>query len=292
MTAIAVTYLTPSRFAASRQVGLPIAQEWHSFLRWLTWPSFADDKRAHGAWCPAALEGGIVKGGRGRVSLLVADVDECETGAIDRSGAALRNYAGAVIPTFSATIAHPKHRIVLLPSRSLMVDEFAIAWPKMATELAVAGIAIDRGCKNVNRLYFSCVSPSPERWRELGGARLLTGARVDVDTMLEAAREDAEAERAARARRVRSRPVDSRNRDRYVAGAIDKARVNVASAAEGGRHDVLLRESFSLARLGLDETQVANELLEPFVDAAGEGRRREGERAIHDAVVARRGARA
>jgi hypothetical protein len=90
-----VTYLSQSRFSAQPQVGVPIRQEWHSLLRWLIWPSFADSKKAHGAWCPTALEGGAVKGGKGSVALLVADVDECAGGAIGHSAAVLAHHAGA-----------------------------------------------------------------------------------------------------------------------------------------------------------------------------------------------------
>lgn len=281
------TYLTPTRFSAQPQVGLPIEQEWHSALRWLTWPSFADTKQAHGAWCPCVLEGGAVKGGRGPVSLLVADVDDCGAGAIARSAEALAKYAGAVIPTFSATREREKHRIVLLPERALTPEEFPIAWPKMARTLADCGIAVDKGCKNVNRLYFACVSPSAERWAELGGARILTGDPVPVDAMLEVAREERAEAEAEKARRAKPRPVTERNRDRYIAAAIDKARGNISSAPEGGRHDALLREAFALARFELTEGQIADALLEAFVSAAGEPRRREGERAIRDAVTAR-----
>ena len=128
---LAITYLTPKRFHVKPQVGLPISQGWHSLLRWLTWPSQATSKDGLGAWCPAALPGGIIKGGKGPVSLLVADVDDCVEGALDRTAEALASHAGAVIPTFNATPEKPKHRIVLLPTRKLTVEEFRIAWSKM-----------------------------------------------------------------------------------------------------------------------------------------------------------------
>jgi hypothetical protein len=49
----------------------------------------------------------------------------------------------------------------------------------------------------------------------------------------------------------------------------------------------LLREAYSLARLGLDARTLERELLDTFVAVAGEGRRFEGHRAIRDAVEAR-----
>jgi len=280
---ITVAYLTPSRFAAKPQVGVAIEQEWHSFALWLSSPSYADEKQSEGAWCPTALEAGIVKGGRGPVSLLVADVDECAVGAIEYTAEVLRNYGGLVVPTFNATVEKPKHRIVLRLSRPLAPDrEFPLAWIKMAVELEDAGIRLDRGCKNVNRLYFACVTRSPSTWL---GARILSGPPVDVDAMLKAARADA----PVSGQHVwRPRPATKSCGDRYVAAAVRRARDNVRDAVEGGRHETLLRESYSLARFDFSERELAELLLGPFVDVAGDARRREGERAIRDAVAARR----
>ena len=225
-----------------------------------------------------------MRGGKGPVSLLVADIDECTAGAIDRTVEALSDHAGVVVPTFNASPEKPKHRIVLLPSRPILPGEWPILWPKFASAIDAAGIVgLDHGCKNINRLYFACVTRSPAAWL---GARALTGRPVDVDAMLVAARADRAIEEARHAaRRAAALPV--RHQDRYVRGALERARANVESASEGGRHDVLLREAFSLARLDLDEATIADALLESFVARAGEHRRREGERAIRDAVAAR-----
>ena len=280
-----IVYLSPERFADSPQVGLPIRQNWRSLLRWLTWPTYAADKRAAGAWCPCALDGGTVKGGSGLVSLLVFDVDDCGADGIDKSAFALARYSGAVVPTFSATLEKTKHRIVIVPTRPLEPAEFKVAWPWMNRTFSTTDILVDHGCKNINRLYFSCVTRSPQTWL---GARLLEGEPVDVDALLAAAREEAAELAAARARRPPPRPVVDQNRASYVAGAIDSARRNIASAPEGGRHDTLLRESFGLARFELDEAQISLELIETFVHVAGEARRTEGEKCIRDAVAARR----
>jgi hypothetical protein len=279
---VRVTYLTPVRFAEKPQTGVPIVQEWASFLRWLTSPTSATDKRAAGAWCPAELPDGVVKGGRGPVSLLVADVDDCGPGAIEESARALAPYAGAIVPTFSATREKAKHRIVLVPDRAIAPEEFPLAWTKMARRLAAVGIVVDRGCKNLNRLYFAPVTRSPEAWL---GARVLTGEPVFVDVMLAAARDDARSE--ARTEAARPAPAKTAHSHRYVAAARDRARASVADASPGGRHDVLLREAYALARLGLSQAEIASALLEAFVAIAGEARRREGEHAIRDAVAAR-----
>lgn len=286
MRDVTITYLTHERFAAHRQIGVQVTQDWHSLARWLTWPSYAENKRAHGAWCAAALPGGVVDEGKGPVHLLAGDVDDCPPGGIARSAEALRNFAGVVVPTFNATRGKPKHRIALLLSRPLHpVEEFPLAWSKMRRELGAAGIVVDKACKNVNRLYFACVTRSPWEWL---GAHILTGAPVDVDSMLAAAREDAAAERA---RRPKPRPVQAKHRDKYIAAAIESARNRVSSAPEGNRHETLLQEAYALARFDdLTENEIADALLVAFVAAAGEARRREGERAIRDAIAARKGA--
>jgi hypothetical protein len=287
---LAVVYLSPERFAAQPQQGATIEQDWPSFRQWLCSPSFASEKRAAGAWCPAALPNGRVKGGRGPVQLLVADVDEAGPNSVELSAHILEPFEGVVVPTFSATLEKQKHRIVLTLTRPLdPIEEFPLAWAKMARRLGATGITVDRGCKNPNRLYFACVARSREAWLELGGARVLLGAPIDVDRMLDVARRDADAERREREARAREqRPVG--HPDAYVRGAIEKARSNLAGAGEGARHEVLMREAWSIARFGLSELAIREAILEAFVVVAGEPRRREGERAIRDAVNARKGA--
>jgi hypothetical protein len=279
------THFTPERFGAEKQIGLTIEQEWGSVRFGLTTPTVGASKRDRGAWCPCALEGGIVKDGTGPMSLLVFDIDEAGPGGIDRSARALARYEGIISPTFRASRENEKHRIVLLPTRPLAPEEFRIAWPWMRHALELAGLTIDKGCKNLNRLYFACVTPSLESWL---GARELGGDPVDVEALLRCAREELAEEQEERARRLANvRPVADANRDRYLCGACAAARRNIEGAGEGGRHDALLRESYSLARLGLDEADIRGALLDSFVAVSGEPRRREGERAIRDAVAAR-----
>jgi hypothetical protein len=285
---IAITYLTPERFARKPQAGLSIRQEWHALARWLTWPTQTEreDKEAKtlaGAFCPCELPDGVVKGGRGPSQLLVADVDGCGSDGFERSVGALTDYLGCVVTSCNATNEDTRHRIVLVTDRLMDPEERALAWRHMNRTLARAGIGIDQGCKNANRLYYGPV------WRRGGIFRAahLVGAPVPVNVMLEAARAEDAAELAAR---PKPKPLKQENRDRYIAGAVSKARTNVEAADAGARHGTLLREVYGLARFGLSENEISDALLEPFVHAAGESRRREGERAIHDAFTARQGA--
>ncbi len=279
---IAITHFTPERFRSSPQVGLTVTQEWHGLLRWLAWPSFADNKQAEGAWCPCALEGGRVKGGTGSVSLLVGDVDECGPGALDRTTELLRTSAGAVIPTFSATREKPKHRIVLLLDRPLTADEFPIAWRKFNRRMSAHGVTLDQGCKNINRLYFACVARSPAAWL---GARILTGQPLTVDRMLAVARaEEAAAERERQSVVVPIRETGSR----YFDAAISRECGAVASAPPGARNNELNRAAFALSRLAIPDGRIESSLL----DAAKRAGLPESEarKTISSALKARRGA--
>ena len=119
------------------------------------------------------------------------------------------------------------------------------------------GIAVDRGCKNINRLYFSCVTPSREAWL---GARVLGGGPIDVDALLAVARrEDEERRRREEAERARRPPrAHARGAPRQVRCRCNRKRASqIAGAGEGGRHDALLKAVFALARpaLGLTEAQ-------------------------------------
>jgi hypothetical protein len=190
---VTITHFTHDKFRANPQVGTLVKQEWRGFLRWLIWPVYASDKTAEGGWCPCALAGGVVKGGTGPTEMLVADVDECGPESYARSVRLCASGAGAVVHTFNATPEHTKHRIVMLLDRALTPEEFPIAWRKMARRLESSGVILDAGCKNINRLYFSCVARSQEAWL---GATVLQGVPLPVDSMLVSARaEEAEIER-------------------------------------------------------------------------------------------------
>jgi hypothetical protein len=284
---LTITVLTAAEFASPVQVGSLETVDTGGFLEWLTTPTIADDKRAAGAWCPSALPGGIVKGGAGPVSLLAFDVDTCGAGGIDRTARALATYAGAVVPSYGASTGNPEkveaHRVALMPSRALDPDEFKIAWPFLDRALARAGIAIDKSCKNINRLYFATAARSLETWL---GARILRGAPVDVDALLVAARREAAEIELARAARPTA-PTHSHGA--YLQGVLRSAADNVAKATAGERHGALIYEAYSLARFSeLHDSEIHAALLGPFVAAAGEARRREGERSIADAIRARR----
>jgi len=287
---VTIVYLSPERFGADPQVGVPIAQGWPSFVRWLTTPTYAAAKQAGGAWTPCELPAGKVLGGKGPVSLLVLDVDHAGPEGLARSADVCGAYEGVIVPSFSATPENQKHRLVLTLSRPLTADEFPVAWRKCAADLELAGIVVDPACKNINRLWFAPVARSRETWL---GARILTGAPVDVDRMREAAHADEEAARVAREQARAHRPPssspasDSADRGAWVRTQVDRRISDVYRATEGERHGALLRAAYSLGCLPeLSADTIADALIGPFVSVAGESRRTEGEKTIKGAVEA------
>jgi hypothetical protein len=281
---VTITWLSHKDFESRPQVGRLITQEWRTLRHRLATPSVVDAKQHAGAWSPCAIEGGRVKDGSGPMDVMALDVDDCGPTAMDDTARMLEGYEVAIIPTFSATPEKQKHRIVMLLSRPLLPDEFRLAWPRMVAVFARKGITLDKTCKNINRLYFAPASPPGQPWL---GSRHLEGKPINVDRLLEVASKAEAYERSLREAKAREqRPPPAHNHSRYIAGACARARANVQNASAGDRHATLLREAFCLQRLGLTAKQLEDELLDAFVAAAGEPRRREGQCAIRDAYRA------
>jgi hypothetical protein len=143
--------------------------------------------------------------------------------------------------------------------------------------LAAAGLPPDESAKDASRLSYAPVRPSGAGYR----FRRVDGAPLDVHAVLAA--------QPPPPPRVVPRPVAPEHQDRYIQAALRNAAGAVSSAAPGMRHYALCRESFALARLEISEGEIERALLPAFIAAAGDGRLREGERTIRDAVAARRG---
>jgi hypothetical protein len=288
---VRITFLSARQFHLSPQVGRFLDRTWGQLRTWLSKPRYADRKDAHGAWTSCAIPDGRIKGADGSHCVIAMDIDHCVEGDLDRTARVFARRRGVVVPTFSASTGDKPdaHRVVLLTSRMVLAKEFSLVWVTVAGEFARSGIVVDKSCRNPNRLYFATVAKSPESWM---GVRYLDGDPIDVDALLPAAREAAEREAEERARQpLRLPPMSRRSRDLYIAAAFKSARDRILNALDGtkgeGRHAVLLREAWSLSRL-VSEDEVRDGLLETFVQAAGEERREEGERAIGDGVRARR----
>ncbi len=227
-----------------------------------------------------ASEGGIVCGAftdnrrrkasfiRTRIASFDFDGASCEDVAL-----AARGVSACVHETFKSKAGARRCRLYVELREAVDLAAFDRAHAVMRKHFAARGIVADESAKDCSRLNYVPVRATGSGYQ----FSRIAGEPLDVARMLAA--QPPPAPRSA----TRLSPLPQ-HRDKYISAALAKARANVAAANPGGRHLALLREAFSLARLDLTESEIADALLPAFVAAAGEARRREGERAIRDGV--------
>ncbi len=283
---IPVLVLTPNRLRARQHIGLPVVFDdfdmmavWGSRPTWIDPTGDASKDKARGGGIALGTYAGNRRTKRAWQSGRALSLDFDDAGDVDRIADALP-YSCIIHETYSSTSAAPRCRAYLELAEPIMdVAIFDRAHAVVRRHLAAAGAVADDGAKDCSRLNYV-----PCRARGMGYRfRRVEGEPLDVSRMLAAAPPP-----SAPTATVLPLP---QNRDRYIAAALQRARLNVASASPGGRHLALGREAYSLARLGLREHEIRDALLPAFVAAAGEKRRAEGARFVRDAIRARRGAR-
>ena len=265
------------------QVGRQFETDWDTFRGWLSRPKEGDFKDAHGAWICGDLPGGIVAENTGPVYVFPGDVDKgCGPDGMAATAAALAAFDGVVVPTFSWRPDDARHRFVVLPDRPIEPDEFLSVWLVIERILARKGVKIDGNCKNINRLYYPPVVRPGAGWP---GVMSLTGTPFSVDWHLEEERAHQENQRRVAAMRYqRVTPLTTREENRKLDAMIRNGCSAVSAAGEGDRHLTLVKKSVSLAREGMRPDQIEDALLDAFVCAAGERRRKEGQQIIAWAV--------
>jgi len=283
---ISVLVLTAQRLRAPQHVGLPVTfddfammAQWGSRVTWIdpTGDASKDKAIGGGITCSSFTGNRRTKSAFLETRCMTFDFDD--EGDADRIADAI-GCSCFVHETFSSKPDALRCRAyveTLDPITSTAVYDEAHA--VMRKHLAAAGEVADEGAKDCSRLNYV-----PVRARGTGyGFRRVEAPPLDVARMLSV--------QPPPPPRPPLQPApQGERRDRYIAAALDRARSNVATATPGGRHLALCRESYSLARLDLTEAEIADALLPAFVHASGEPRRREGERAVRDAVHARGGA--
>lgn len=268
-----------------RMVGRALRLPWWNVRTWLSRPLVATHKAERGGWTPAKFKGDHkLKANLVHASALLIDVDE--GGDVDRIADLLVGHLAVVHSTFSSTPEKPRCRIVLPLVEPVDAATYETAWKAAAAHLGAHGVTPDMGTKDAGRLgYMPCVrAGAGYRFRSVDGDPLDARAAV--------AAQPAEPPRVhvpSPASEHSGRHTATEHSGRYIAAALRKAAHAVASASAGTRHDLLNREAYGLARLDLTEGEIREALLPAFVQAAGEGRIEEGERAIRDAVKARGG---
>lgn len=273
---IDVLYISPEQFRGKPQVGTRCKMEWDSFAAYLSRPSVGNAKDVAGGYSPALYVDNIRrKAGVRCVWALVVDVDEC--GDVDRVADAVAGYRAIVHETFSSTNDAPRCRLLLRLAEPIDAATYDRLHPVVRGHLRAAGIIADEGAKDPSRLSFSPVRRPDAGYR----FRTTKGRPLDAARVL-----------AAQPPKVTPRPVVSapKHADAYVGAALRRAADAVASATPGDRHYALCREAFTLGRLELRDDEIEGALLPAAVASMGEARKREAERAIRDALRARRGA--
>jgi hypothetical protein len=274
--ALDVLFVPPWRFHARPQVGLSLQMTWGELARWLSHPTVGEAKDEAGAWSPALYRDGVRrKAALVRSHAIVVDVDE--GGDVERVAAAVARYSAILHSTFSSTSAAPRCRITLALAAPIDASTYEATHAIVRAHLRAVGIRADEGAKDASRLSYAPVIRPGASYHY----RRIDGGPLDARAVLAA-------QPAPPPRRARHR-LDPRHADAYVRAALRRAADAVAGSSPGTRHYMLSREAFFLARLDVDEEQIASALLAAFVASAGEGRENEGRRTIHDAVQARRG---
>jgi hypothetical protein len=272
-----VLYVSLDRFRRTPQVGVACRVTWRELAGYLTHPTIADAKDAAGAWSPATYRGNVRrKSNLVLVGALVIDVDD--GGDVERVAEALQRYRAIIHSTFSSTSGSPRCRIVLALAEPIDAPTYSRTHAVVRWHLGRAGILADEGAKDPSRLSYAPVMrpDTTFRCRVVEGPPLCAHAVLAAQTM------------SAPPSQRRASPSLGRV-DAYVRSALSDAASAIASADPGARHYTLSRESFALARLSLAEHEIVAALLPAFLVNAGDARRAEGLRTIHDAVRERRG---
>jgi hypothetical protein len=275
--ALDVLFVPPWRFHARPQVGLALQMTWHKLALYLSRPTVGEAKDEAGAWSPALYCDGVRrKANLVAIHALVVDVDE--GGDVGRVAAAVARYRAVVHSTFSSTPAAPRCRIVLVLAEPIDAPTYEASHAIVRAHLRAVGIPADDGAKDAARLSYAPVIRHGASYH----CRRIDGVPLDARAVLAAQPPPP----------LRGAPhrTDPQHADAYARAALRRGAGAVAGSSPGTRHYMLSKEAFTLARLGVDEEQIARALLPAFVASAGEAREHEGRRTIRDAVHARRGA--
>jgi hypothetical protein len=154
---IDVLYVSPDRFHASPQRGLPCRMTFSQLAGYLSRPSVTESKGAAGAWSPALYRDAIRrKAGLIHVEAVVVDVDK--GGDVDAAANALSTYRTVVHSTFSSTPDDPRCRIVLALAGAVDIATYNQTHAIVRAHLRARGFLADEAAKDASRVSYSpCV---------------------------------------------------------------------------------------------------------------------------------------
>jgi hypothetical protein len=211
------------------------------------------------------------------VHALAVDVDGGDAN-VHRCASLLGDYRAIVHETFKSTIETPRCRVLLKLTEPIDARTYEAVHGVVRAHLRKLGLVLDEHAKDAARVSFVPM-------RRPGASyefEVTHGAPLDPHAVLAARTEPTSPRSQATA------SVGASRRERQ--GALRSAAANIETAKSGERHGLLHAEALTLARarLGLNEAEISAALMPAWISAAGESRRREGEKTIADAVQAGR----
>ncbi len=149
-----VLYISPERFRASPQVGVPCVMPWESLAAYLSRPSVGASKDAEGGISPALYTDSIRrKANLLHVGALVLDLDE--GGDVDRVADVLTKYSAVVHETFSSTADAPRCRAYLQLAEPVEAATYERVHAVARKHLSAVGLVADEGAKDASRLSYA-----------------------------------------------------------------------------------------------------------------------------------------
>lgn len=292
---LAVTFFTPTSFKQSPQRGRRDRMTWDEMIEWVSTPIINEKKDAAGGWSSAHFDGIAlarrwvngehtyveVPGADARQKRCVVEVsglglDFDDGSPLESLAERAGNYRCFIHSTHSSTPQHPKHRL-WFPFNAPLTSavEYDRVWRAIAAHFEIKHLMVDKGTKDASRLWYVPVA-HPQRAYSV---RIIEGKVLDPREVLavippEPKRDPIKVEHLEHA-------------DKYIEAALNDAARKLAACTAGERHDCLNREAYSLARLGLSESQISSALRATAIQVMGDGRIGEIDRTIRDAVRAR-----
>lgn len=271
-----ILFISPADFHRKPQVGTHREMSWDDLCDWLSEPAWGDAKDLVGGWNPGLYTDNIRrKANLIRSHALVVDIDS--GGDIDKLAEEHRDYDAILHETFSSSEATPRCRLVLRFAEPVNTETYEhvhrVIRRRIREELHVG---VDDGAKDVSRLSYCPVRRPGSGYR----AHVIQGRGLDAAALLKAHPPIVRAPCPVR-------PLPS-HQSKYCEAALRRAADALAAGTPGERHDILNRESYALARLGLSLGEVARALIPAAIQSMGEARKKEIERTIVDGFMARK----
>lgn len=285
-----VLMLRPGAILSVPHRGTPFRQTFAELVEYIRRPIVREKKDQDGGLALGRFREGVRRLSHFEgTSLVGLDYDDGKLTS-EQLHAALGGSQHVVYPTFSSTPEKPKSRAILALDRVVdLATHKRIMWVLYA-RANERGFVLDAACKDATRWWFCPIvhTDRQEHYQVHVSEEGADPLRVDALLSFADRLDEAHKKRLQEwAREHPPPPVEALGKPSYVNAALTRAANAVATSSEGGRHEALNAEAYSLARLDLSESQIAAVLVPAFVAAAGPNREAEARRTVRDACKAR-----